>query len=115
MTRLSYALRKHPAMRLAAIVIGVLAGVLLLLLLTRQVTKKPNVEAIVPSVGAPGEILTVRGDFFGNERASSYVEFCGNRITESGYVLWKNVSSSCSMSSSVFLAGKPHFAFSSQS
>lgn len=90
MTRLSYALRKHPAMRLAAIVIGVLAGVLLLLLLTRQVTKKPNVEAIVPSVGAPGEILTVRGDFFGNERASSYVEFCGNRITESGYVLWKN-------------------------
>ncbi len=90
MTRFSYALRKHPAARFAAVAVIVLVGVLLLFLLTRKVTKKPNVEAIIPSVGSPGEILTVRGDFFGNERTSSYVEFCGNRITESGYVSWKN-------------------------
>ncbi len=90
MTRFSYALRKHPAARFAAIALVILIGVLLLLLLTRKVTKTPNVEAIIPSMGAPGDILTVRGDFFGKERASSYVEFCGNRITESGYVSWKN-------------------------
>ena len=90
MTRFSYTLRKHPAARFTAIALAILVGVFLLLLLTRKVTKKPNIEAIIPNVGVPGEILTVRGDFFGNERASSYVEFCGNRITESGYVLWKN-------------------------
>lgn len=90
MTRFSYILRKHPTARLAAIFALVAIGIFLLLFFSRNTTRRPTLSAISPEVGKPGDILVLRGDDFGEERGSGYVEICGSRITGSGYVSWKN-------------------------
>lgn len=90
MTRFSYTLRKHPTARLAAIFALVAIGIFLLLFFSRNTARRPTLSAISPEVGKPGDILVLRGDDFGEERGSSYVEICGSRVTGSGYVSWKN-------------------------
>ena len=88
MNRLSYTLRKHPAARFLVLALFLAAVLSFLLISTRSVLKKPVLKEIAPSVGAPGDILILRGENFGSARGSSYVELCGNRLTESGYVSW---------------------------
>ena len=88
MNRFLYGLRKYPAARFLALVVFLAAGVSLLLLSTRSVLRKPVLKEIAPSVGAPGDVLILRGENFGSSRGSSYVELSGNRLTESGYVSW---------------------------
>ncbi len=88
MNRFSYILRKSPAARLFAFALSVAAAVAALLFLTRSVLRKPVLAEIAPSVGAPGDVLILRGQNFGDSRGFSYVELCGNRLTESGYVSW---------------------------
>lgn len=90
MTRFSYALRKHPAVRLAALFALVALGIFALSFFNRNVARRPTLSAISPEVGKPGDILVLRGTDFGEERGSGYVELCGSRITGSGYVSWKN-------------------------
>lgn len=90
MTRFSYTLRKHPAARLAAIFALMAIGIFLLLFFNRNTARRPTLSAISPEVGKPGDILVLRGDDFGEERGSGYVEICGSRITGSGYISWKN-------------------------
>lgn len=51
---------------------------------------RPTLLGISPEVGKPGDILVLRGEGFGEERDSAYVEICGSRITGSGYVSWKD-------------------------
>jgi len=86
----SYTLRKPPIARLFAIVLAIAAGVVLLLFFTRSVSRKPLLNEISPSVGAPGDYLSLRGQNFGPSRGFSYVELCGNRLTESSYVSWQD-------------------------
>ncbi len=88
MNLISYTLRKSPIARFFAFVLLIGAGVSLLLFFTRSVLRKPVVSEIAPSVGAPGDVLIIRGQNFGQSRGFSYVELCGNRLTESGYVSW---------------------------
>ena len=88
MNRFAYILRKSPIARLFAFALAVAAGVSLLLLLTRSVLRKPVLTEIAPSVGAPGDVLILRGQNFGSSRGFGYVELCGNRLTESSYVSW---------------------------
>lgn len=88
MNRISYTLRKYPAARFATLLLFLAAGIFLLLISTRSILRKPFISEIAPSVGAPGDILILRGENFGRTRGSSYVELCGNRLTESGYVSW---------------------------
>ena len=88
MNRLTYTLRKRPFARFLALAFFLAAGLFLLLLSTRSVLRKPVLKEIAPSVGAPGDVLILRGENFGSARGSSYVELCGNRLTESGYVSW---------------------------
>ncbi|MDE5581768.1 MAG: IPT/TIG domain-containing protein [Treponemataceae bacterium] len=90
MTRFSYILRKHPVARLAAIFALVTIGIFLLLFFSKNTARRPTLSAISPEVGKPGDILVLRGNDFGEERGSGYVEICGSRITGSGYVSWKN-------------------------
>ncbi len=71
-----------------AFALSVAAAVAALLFLTRSVLRKPVLAEIAPSVGAPGDVLILRGQNFGDSRGFSYVELCGNRLTESGYVSW---------------------------
>ena len=90
MTRLSYVLRKYPAARLAVAFALVAIGIFLLLVFNRNVAMRPTLLGISPEVGKPGDILVLRGEGFGEERDSAYVEICGSRITGSGYVSWKD-------------------------
>ena len=90
MNRFFYTLRKYPVARLFAFFLAVAAGVFLLLFFTRSVLRKPFLSEISPSVGSPGDTLFLRGENFGNSRGSSYVELCGNRLTESGYISWED-------------------------
>lgn len=90
MTRLSYTLRKHPAARFLALALFIAAGIISLSLLTRSVLHRPVLKSISPAVGAPGDVLILNGSFFGKSRNSSYVELCGNRLTESSYVFWSD-------------------------
>ncbi len=90
MTRFSYTLRKYPIARLAAAFAFVAIGIFLLLFFNRDVTRRPTLSDISPEVGKPGDILVLRGDDFGEERGSGYVEICGSRITGNGYISWKN-------------------------
>lgn len=88
MNRFSYELRKRPAARFVLFALAIAAGIFLLAFFTRVDLRKPVLSEISPSVGAAGDILILRGQNFGSSRGSSYVELCGNRLTESGYVSW---------------------------
>lgn len=88
MNRFSYTLRKHAAARFFILALFVAAGIFLLTFFTRFGSRAPVLTEISPSVGTAGDILILRGQNFGMSRGSSYVELCGNRLTESGYVSW---------------------------
>ncbi|MDR0718348.1 MAG: IPT/TIG domain-containing protein [Treponema sp.] len=51
----------------------------------------PIISSIEPHIGSPGELLTITGENFGEERdESSYVTIAGAAPTSSSYVSWKN-------------------------
>ncbi|MBQ9626745.1 MAG: IPT/TIG domain-containing protein [Treponema sp.] len=88
MNRFSYTLRKRAAARFFILALFVAAGIFLLTFFSRFGLRSPVLTEISPSVGSAGDILVLRGQNFGSSRGSSYVELCGNRLTESGYVSW---------------------------
>ncbi|MCR5046327.1 MAG: IPT/TIG domain-containing protein, partial [Treponema sp.] len=90
MNRFSYTLRKHPVARLFILAFFIAAGIFLLTFFTRFGARTPVLTEINPSIGTAGDILVLRGEDFGDSRGSSYVELCGNRLTESGYVFWSD-------------------------
>ncbi len=90
MNRFTYTLRKYPAARIFTLVLFIASGVFLLTTLTRSVLHKPVLKEINSPVGLAGDVLVLKGDFFGKSRDSSYVELCGNRLTESSYISWSN-------------------------
>lgn len=55
---------------------------------TIRTTPTPEIYSITPPVGNPGDLVTIKGKNFGNERDMNYVEFSGNRLTASSYVAW---------------------------
>jgi hypothetical protein len=52
--------------------------------------KKPEIRSISPTIGAPGDEMTINGSGFGDERGTSYVEIAGSRITSGSYVYWSD-------------------------
>ena len=81
-------LKKYPLARILT-----LAGILVLFFAfssfaRRSSRKKPQILSIAPPVSSPGETVTIHGENFGSERADSFVEIAGSRITSSGYVGW---------------------------
>ena len=88
MNRILYGLRKHPAARFLALALFIVAGIFSLAFLTRTSFKKPILTEISPGVGTAGDILLLRGKNFGSSRGASYVDLCGNRLTESAYISW---------------------------
>jgi transglutaminase-like putative cysteine protease len=51
---------------------------------------KPLISAIEPRIGAMGEIISIRGENFGNGRNESYVSIGGRPPTSSSYLSWTN-------------------------
>ncbi len=89
-TVFDYFFRKSPLVRSlcwAAIVVALLAASVLF---GMKFNRKPVIAELNPPVGVPGEVITIRGHAFGNERSIGYVDFGGRHITASAYVLWQD-------------------------
>jgi len=50
--------------------------------------KGPEIESIDPSIGRMGDILTIRGKGFGNDRGESFITIAGASPTSSSYLSW---------------------------
>lgn len=87
---ISYIFRKSPIVR--ALVLLVLAGVIIAAttITSIKVKAQPVIEEVIPPIGSPGDIITIRGTKFGTNRDTSYVEVGGSRITASSYLSWSD-------------------------
>jgi hypothetical protein len=50
--------------------------------------KLPVISAVDPRIGEPGDLLSIRGNYFGEERNESYVTIAGIPPTNSSYIRW---------------------------
>jgi transglutaminase-like putative cysteine protease len=50
----------------------------------------PVISSISPRIGLPGELLSIRGERFGEEQGESYVTIAGTPPTGSSYTQWKD-------------------------
>ena len=48
----------------------------------------PEIYAVIPPVGSPGDEILIKGKGFGQERNMSYVEIAGSKLTASAYISW---------------------------
>jgi hypothetical protein len=52
--------------------------------------KIPEISSIVPSIGRMGDVLTIRGSGFGDERNESFITIAGTSPTSSSYLSWSD-------------------------
>ena len=88
--RLSYFFRKYSLVRFicAAVIIAIVVCSVVLFGFKNKAV--PEIEAIVPPVGSPGDIIVIKGKNFGDVRDMSYVEFSGSKVTASSYISWED-------------------------
>ncbi|GHV43907.1 hypothetical protein AGMMS49546_26900 [Spirochaetia bacterium] len=52
--------------------------------------KIPEIQSINPRIGTMGELLTIRGEHFGEQRDESFVSIAGIPPTSSSYIEWRD-------------------------
>ena len=52
--------------------------------------KTPEISSIDPSIGRMGDVFTIRGSGFGDERNSSFITIAGASPTSSSYLSWSD-------------------------
>jgi len=52
--------------------------------------KTPEITSIDPSIGRMGDVLTIRGSGFGDERNESFITIAGTSPTTSSYLSWSD-------------------------
>jgi len=67
---------------------GLAAAVFITLLSCRPQT--PLIRSIYPQIGSMGEIVTIKGSFFGKERDESYITIAGAQPTGMSYLQWQD-------------------------
>ena len=86
---ISFLFRKYPFLRLGTVIIVVILCMLALMVIGINAKKQPHITSVLPPVGAPGDIMIIKGSDFGIARTNGcYVEVGGSRITSSGYLSW---------------------------
>ena len=60
------------------------------LFISKKLKSLPEIKELTPPVGSPGDIVIINGHGFGNSKDSSCVDFGGNNLTASSYILWSN-------------------------
>ena len=88
--RFSYFFRKYTLIRVVCalfLVAVILSAIFIIGFRNRPV---PEIESINPPVGAPGDVVVIRGKNFGDVRDMSYVEFAGSKLTASSYISWQD-------------------------
>lgn len=74
------------------ILVGVFLLLISLLLLSSRITGRPPViEAITPKIGVPGEVMVIRGKYFGESRDGGEVRIAGYSPVSSSYLEWSDL------------------------
>ena len=86
--KISYSLRKYPALRVLSVVfiISIILGSIYLIGFKNKPV--PEIVSVVPPVGSPGDLVVINGINFGDVRDMSYVEIAGSKLTASSYISW---------------------------
>lgn len=88
--KLNYIFRRYPVIRFlfSLVIIGIfLFAIYLVSFRTKPV---PEIDAILPPVGSPGDVVLIQGKNFGDVRDMSYVEIAGAKLTASSYISWSD-------------------------
>ena len=88
--KFSYLFRKYTQVRVACFLVVAAIAVSIFLIVGMHNKPVPEIEAIVPPVGSPGDVIVIKGKNFGEARDMSYVEFAGSKLTASSYISWNN-------------------------
>ncbi len=88
--KFSYLFRKYTQVRVACFLVVAAIAVSIFLIVGIRNKPVPEIEAIVPPVGSPGDVVVIKGKNFGDVRDMSYVEFAGSKLTASSYISWQN-------------------------
>ncbi len=88
--KFSYLFRKYTQVRVACFLVVAAIAVSIFLIVGMHNKPVPEIEAIVPPVGSPGDVIVIKGKNFGEPRDMSYVEFAGSKLTASSYISWNN-------------------------
>ena len=88
--KFSYLFRKYTQVRVACFLVVAAIAVSIFLIVGIRNKPVPEIEAIVPPVGSPGDVIVIKGKNFGEARDMSYVEFAGSKLTASSYISWNN-------------------------
>ncbi len=88
--KFSYLFRKYTQVRVACFLVVAAIAVSIFLIVGIRNKPVPEIEAIVPPVGSPGDVVVIKGKNFGDVRDMSYVEFAGSKLTASSYISWSD-------------------------
>lgn len=94
-------LKRYPLARVISILVVIALVLGFTFIIGHNSKKIPSITNINPSVGYPGEVLTITGNNFGATRESSYVELAGSRLTSSGYISWSDTEIKVTLPSNV--------------
>ena len=82
--------KKKPILKSLLHLYSVSLGMLLILIITSCREKIPEILSIDPSIGRMGDVLTIRGSGFGDEKDSSFITIAGTSPTSSSYLSWSD-------------------------
>ncbi len=82
------AFSRRPAIAVPALILLLLIAATSLLLFFSD--RGPRIDGLDPSVGADGEVVTITGHNFGDDRGASSVRIAGRRLTASRYLSWSD-------------------------
>ena len=88
--KFSYLFRKYSFVRALCAIFVIAAVLSVVIVVSFKHRTVPEIVAIDPPVGSPGDIVVIRGKNFGDVRDMSYVEFAGSKLTASSYISWKD-------------------------
>ena len=86
----SYLFRKYTQVRVACFLAVAAIAISIVVIVSFKNKPVPEIDAIVPPVGSPGDVVVIKGKNFGDVRDMSYVEFAGSKLTASSYISWQD-------------------------
>jgi len=84
----SYSFRKSPLFRTMCAAVLIVFVFCIVLIITMRMRRKPVIESLNPPIGAPGDLVVIKGKYFGSAGNEGYVEFAGSKLTASSYISW---------------------------
>lgn len=88
--KFSYLFRKYTRVRVACFIVLAAIAISIVFIIGIKNKPVPEIEAINPPVGSPGDVIVIKGKNFGDVRDMSYVEFAGSKLTASSYISWQD-------------------------